>query len=57
MIDIKQYPGALEAINRILNGEGCAEVRLEGDSVAVANHLRIFDDVYAVGEAKGKRKK
>jgi hypothetical protein len=57
MVDITNYPGAVDAINRILSGEGTVEIRMEGDNVAVANHLRIFDDVYEVGQAKGKRKK
>jgi len=56
MIDIKEYPGVLNAINQILNNGREATVLVEYDRVAVAEHARYFHGVFANGEEEPRSK-
>lgn len=56
MIDIKDYPGALNAVNQLLNEGKEATLRIEYDRVAVAERARFFKGVYEVGESEPRRK-
>ena len=56
MIDIKQYPGAIDAINQIINNGREATVKVEYDRVSVAEHCRYFHGIYAIGEKEPRRK-
>ena len=56
MIDIREYPGALNALNQILNNGREATIRVEYDRVSVAEHARYFHGVYASGEEEPRSK-
>lgn len=43
MIDIREYPGVLDALNQTLNSGKEAVLKMEdGDNVAIAEHARFF---------------
>lgn len=50
MVDIRDFPGALDALNSILNSGREATLRVEYDKIAVAEHSRHFCGVFAVGD-------
>lgn len=50
MIDIRDYPGVLNALNDVLNSGKEATLRVEYDKLAVAEHSRRFLGVFASGE-------
>lgn len=54
MIDIRDYPGALNALNQILNSDREATIRFEGDCVSVAEHTRFFRGCFEAG-AEGRK--
>ncbi len=50
MIDIRDYPGALETINKVLNSEKEATVKLEdGNLIGVAEHTRYWHGQFEPG--------
>ena len=55
MVDIRDYPGALNAVNQLLNEGKEATLRIEYDRVAVAERARFFKGVYEVGETEPRR--
>ena len=55
MIDIRDYPGAVDALNQILNSGKEATLRVEEDEeVSVAEHARYFCGCFEVGAEKRK---
>ena len=54
MIDIRDFPGVLNALNQILNSDREATVRFEGDCISVAEHTRFFRGCFEQG-AEGRK--
>lgn len=51
-IDIRKYPGAIDALNKVLNGGREAEVKCEGNDIVVAEHIRVFEGKFSEGEER-----
>jgi hypothetical protein len=56
MIDIRDYPGAINALNQILNSGKEAALHVEDNGVAVAEHARFWCGTYEAGAEERKPK-
>lgn len=56
MIDIREYPGAVDALNQILNSGKEATLRVEDDEISVAEHARFFCGCFEKGADTRKPK-
>lgn len=49
IVDIRNYPGVIEAINKLLSADRVAEVRMDikvTDGISVSEHVRYLEGVY-----------
>lgn len=54
MVDIRDFPGAVDALNQILNSGKEATLRVEGEEISVAEHARFFCGCFEVGAESRK---
>ncbi len=58
MLDIRDYPGALEALNMVLNSGKEAVVKIESDDlIGVAEHTRCWWGQFEKGAQERKKSK
>ena len=56
MIDVREYPGVLDALNQIINSGKEASIKVEYNGISVAEHRRFFHGLFASGEEEPRRK-
>lgn len=56
MIDVRDYPGAVEALNQILNSGKEATLRIEDEEISVAEHARFWYGTFEKGAVSRKPK-
>lgn len=56
MIDIRNFPGAINTLNQILNSGKEATVHVEDECIAVAEHARFWCGVFEEGAEERKPK-
>lgn len=54
MIDIRNFPSVLEAVNASLNAGNTVEIKPEMSGIVVAEHIRLFKGKFKTGESAGK---
>ncbi len=55
IVDIREYPGAIAKVNELLTAGREIELKMENGGVAVADHIRVFQGVFAKGETERSR--
>lgn len=53
MIDIRDYPNVLDAVNASINAGNTVEIKPEKNGIVVAEHIRLFKGKFNSGESTG----
>lgn len=56
MIDIREFPGAMDALNQILNSGKEAVLKMEEEDISVAEHARFWCGTFEKG-SQGRKPK
>lgn len=55
IVDIREYPGAIAKVNELLTAGREIELKMENENIAVADHIRVFQGLYAKGKTERGR--